>query len=151
MDAPLTAPFRRAARLCRAAAGSLLLAVAAAAAPDQPKSDDVIYPRPAATSTPAAAPAVAGRPDSGFNGTLLLLGVAAAATGGFLLWRQRRAPAGLSGRDARKLAIAETRSLGNRQYLVVADYDGRKFLLGVCPGRIDLLSPLDDRPSAPPS
>lgn len=150
MDAPLTAPFRRAARLCRAAACSLLLA-GAVVAQDQPKSNDVIYPRPAATPAPAAAPAVAGRPDSGFNGTLLLLGLAAAAAGGFLLWRQRRSPAGLAGRDARKLTVAETRSLGNRQYLVVADYDGRKFLLGVCPGRIDLLSPLDDRPSAPPS
>ena len=47
------------------------------------------------------------------------------------------------GREARKLTVAETRSLGNRQYLVVADYEGRKFLLGVCPGRIDLLSSLD--------
>ena len=35
-----------------------------------------------------------------------------------------------------------TRSLGNRQYLVVASYEGQKFLIGVCPGRIDLLAPL---------
>ena len=47
------------------------------------------------------------------------------------------------GRDVRKLAIDETRSLGSRQYLVVASYEGKKLLLGVCPGRIDLLTPLD--------
>ena len=55
-------------------------------------------------------------------------------------------PAAHSGaglRADRRLAIAETRSLGNRQYLVVAAYDGRKFLLGVCPGRIEMLAPLD--------
>jgi flagellar protein FliO/FliZ len=43
----------------------------------------------------------------------------------------------------RSLAIDETRSLGNRQYLVVASYEGKKFLIGVCPGRIDMLSSLD--------
>jgi flagellar protein FliO/FliZ len=44
---------------------------------------------------------------------------------------------------ARKLQIDETRSLGSRQYLVVASYEGRKLLLGVCPGKIDLLTTLD--------
>jgi flagellar protein FliO/FliZ len=43
----------------------------------------------------------------------------------------------------RALAVDETRSLGNRQYLVVASYEGKKFLLGVCPGRIEMLSALD--------
>lgn len=43
----------------------------------------------------------------------------------------------------RKLNVAETRMLGNRQFLVVAEYEGRKMLLGVCPGRIELLSDLD--------
>jgi flagellar protein FliO/FliZ len=109
--------------------------LAAAAAPAQEK---LIYPRPAES---AGAPAA--RADSGFHLTpLLVVALGAAAAGGWLLWRQRRTPAGLAARDARKLSVAETRSLGNRQYLVVADYDGRKFLLGVCPGRIDLLSPL---------
>ena len=45
-------------------------------------------------------------------------------------------------RDARQLAIQETRSLGNRQYLVVASYEDKKFLLGVTPGRIEMLTPL---------
>lgn len=42
----------------------------------------------------------------------------------------------------RKLNIAETRMLGNRQFLVVAEYENRKLLLGVCPGRIDYLCTL---------
>lgn len=107
--------------------------------------DDIIRPR-APETAPAAA---AGRPASRTNGPLLLFGLAAAAVGGWLLWQQRRSPRGAAGREARKLAIAETRSLGNRQFLIVADYDGRKFLLGVCPGRIELLVPLnDDAPRA---
>ncbi len=105
--------------------------------------DTVIYPRSVA---PAELPAPARAASS--NATLLFLALAAVAAGGWLLWRQRCSPQGLTSREARKLAIAESRSLGNRQYLVVADYDGRKFLLGVCPGRIDLLSPLDN--NAPP-
>ena len=71
----------------------------------------------------------------------LLLGVALAGVGGWLVLRNRRHPA--AARDQRALAVDETRSLGNRQYLVVASYAGRKFLIGVCPGRIDMLAPLD--------
>ena len=45
--------------------------------------------------------------------------------------------------------VAETKSLGNKQYLVVASYGDQKFLLGVCPGKIELLSELEKgvRPS----
>jgi hypothetical protein len=50
---------------------------------------------------------------------------------------------GSGGRGVRKLQIEETRMLGHRQYLVVAQYEGRRMLLGVCPGRIDYLCPLD--------
>ena len=113
------------------AAGLALVATAAA-------QDKVIYPRSSPQADPAAPPRAAGS-----NPALLALALGAAATGGWLLWRQRRSPAGLAGREARKLAVAESRALGNRQYLVVADYDGKKFLIGVCPGRIDLLAPLD--------
>jgi flagellar protein FliO/FliZ len=71
----------------------------------------------------------------------LILGVGLAAAGGWLVWRNRRGTP--IGRDMRALAVDETRSLGNRQYLVVASYEGKKFLLGVCPGRIEMLSALD--------
>lgn len=115
-----------------------LLALGWAGALRAEPKDEVIRPR---TAAPDALP-VGGRPQSGFNSPLLGVALLLAAAGGWLLWRQRRDPRGLSGREARKLSVAETRSLGNRQYLVVADYDGRKFLLGVCPGRIEMLAPL---------
>ncbi len=101
--------------------------------------DRVIYPR-----TPASAGVAVEKPVTGVSPMLLVSALFAASAGGWLLWCQRRSPLGLTGSQARKLSVAETRSLGNRQYLVVADYDGRKFLLGVCPGRIDLLSPIGD-------
>jgi len=71
----------------------------------------------------------------------LVFGLILAGAGGWIVWRNRRGVP--VGRDLRSLAIDETRSLGNRQYLVVASYEGKKFLIGVCPGRIDMLSPLD--------
>ncbi len=42
----------------------------------------------------------------------------------------------------RKLDITETRMLGNRQFLIVAEYEQRKMLIGVCPGRIEYLCTL---------
>lgn len=104
--------------------------------------EEVLHPR-----APEPADNVVTRtPDrSGFP--LLTVALVCAVTGGWLFWRQRRG-VGLRGQKLdRKLVIAETRPLGNRQHLVVADYDGRKFLLGVCPGRIDLLAPLDGEKS----
>jgi flagellar protein FliO/FliZ len=75
---------------------------------------------------------------------------ACAGVGGWLIWQgRRRSGAGVAA-AGRKLAVAETRSLGSRQYLVVATYGEKKFLLGVCPGRINLLTSLeDDRPKTP--
>ena len=40
---------------------------------------------------------------------------------------------------------------GNRQYLVVAAYGEKKYLIGVCVGRISLLAPLDDAANPPPA
>lgn len=123
---------------------ALILAVAAfSLLPLRAEEDRVIYPRPPAAVDSPAAPKSAGA-----NTTLLLFAVVAAGAGGWLLWKQRQNSGSIAGKDGRKLSITETRGLGNRQYLVVADYEGRKFLLGVCPGRIDLLSPLDG--SSPP-
>jgi flagellar protein FliO/FliZ len=94
---------------------------------------------------PATGDAAINAPAATTGGTLhsmsLFLGLALAGAGGWMVWRNRRGQP--VGRDLRALAINETRSLGNRQYLVVASYEDKKFLLGVCPGRIDLLSALD--------
>lgn len=68
----------------------------------------------------------------------LLLGSAGAW---FLVKRRAAGPLG-SAKGDRKIQIEETRSLGNRQYLVVADYEGSKFLIGVTPGQIQMLAPL---------
>jgi flagellar protein FliO/FliZ len=85
------------------------------------------------------------------NTVTLVAALALAGVGGWLVWRNRRGTP--LARTQRALAIDETRSLGNRQYLVVASYEGRKFLLGVCQGRISLLSKLsaaDDGEDAAP-
>jgi flagellar protein FliO/FliZ len=89
----------------------------------------------------ASAPAVPIHADPGMGPVTVVGALLLACAGGWLLLRGRKIS--LPGRTARKLAIDETRSLGSRQYLVVASYEGRKLLLGVCPGRIDLLTPLD--------
>jgi len=78
---------------------------------------------------------------SSFGAMSLVVGIALAGVGGWLVWRGRQSPPAT--RLPRQLTICETRSLGGRQYLVVVAYEDKKFLLGVCPGRIDLLVPLD--------
>ena len=109
----------------------LVSATAALAADD----NRLVYP---ASTAPATAPA-----DGGSLGNVsLVIGLVLAAVGGWLVLRGRRPT--VRAADARALAIEETRSLGNRQYLVVASYEDKKFLLGVCQGRIDLLAPLHD-------
>lgn len=126
-------------RLLSALFASAALWLAPLPAADQPAAE-VIYPRAARTAETADGPRAPGS-----NNSTVLIGFAllAAAAGAWLLWRQRRSPSG-SGEPQRRLAIAESKPLGNRQYLVVADYDGRKFLLGVCPGRIEMLTPLGE-------
>ncbi|MBC7365874.1 MAG: flagellar biosynthetic protein FliO [Undibacterium sp.] len=112
----------------------LPLAASAAAAVDESK---VIYPKAPA----GAAESVAAGSNRALNGTTVLGALVLAGGGVWLLRRSRNAKA--TGRVSGALAIDETKPLGNRQYLVVASYEGKKFLLGVCPGRIDMLSPLD--------
>jgi flagellar protein FliO/FliZ len=127
---PAVAAFRRTAAIF--ALGFAVLANPAVAR----AADDTTIFTPGASRSEA--PAVGG---GGFGSVSLVLGLILAGAGGWLLWRQRRGTP--TGRDLRSLAIDETRSLGNRQFLVVASYEGRKFLLGVCPGRIDMLTALD--------
>lgn len=121
--------------------GLALLATAPAlSAADE---NTIISPRAAEAGAPASASG------SALNSLSLFAAVLLAGAGAWIYWKNRRTlPVG---RDRRALAVDETRSLGNRQFLVVASYEGRKFLLGVCPGRIDLLAQLNDReaPAAP--
>jgi flagellar protein FliO/FliZ len=130
-------PHRRLSSLWKAttAAGLLLISAPLFA---QSKADPVIYPRGSAAADAPAAAATGGS-----NASLILAGVLLAGAGGWWLWLKRRDGLRSPGGKTTRLTIAESRSLGSRQYLVVADYDGKKFLLGVCPGSIELLTPLD--------
>jgi flagellar protein FliO/FliZ len=121
-------------------AAALLLGARLAA---DPVTGPILYPR----GTAAPAGPAAGSP--GWSGLATVLGAVLAAAGGWLIWSRYRGRDSWANRSARLLSVAETRPLGNRQYLVVAAYGRRRFLLGVCPTRIDLLSPLDD--SSPPA
>lgn len=68
---------------------------------------------------------------------VLLLG------GGVAVWRYlRRAGPRLSSSAAGGIELCRTRSLGNRQYLVVAQVEGKRLLLGVGPGFISNLTEL---------
>lgn len=96
----------------------------------------VIYPGQSRAVTPPSG--------GGSESLLLIVGLLLAAGGAWFLWRGRRRS--VEGGIPRSLQIAETRPLGNRQYLVVAAYENKKFLLGVCPDRIQLLAPLHDEP-----
>jgi len=128
-------------RTLSAALLALAMTAAVAVAADDNK---VIFP-----ASKDSASASANAPGSGSLGNMsLIVGLVLAAVGGWFVWRGRMS-APLS-RDKAQLAISETRSLGNRQYLVVASYENKKFLLGVCPGRIDLLAPLHEAASALP-
>ncbi|WP_221030037.1 FliO/MopB family protein [Actomonas aquatica] len=66
---------------------------------------------------------------------------------GVWVWLQRGRLPRRAG-SARLIDIEETKSLGNRQFLVVAACDGRRFLLGVSPGHINTLADLDDLPTS---
>jgi len=110
-----------------------------ASAPVAPLSGQtVIYPK---TAVDPSKPVVPNEHDSS-RSLILVVAFLLAAGGVWVLVKRRKAGPGGS-RGGRKLQIDETRPLGNRQYLVVADYDGKKFLLGVTPGRIQMLTPLE--------
>ena len=115
--------MRRGALILLAVCG-LALRAPAATTPD----DHVLGPFGTAPDSPAAAA-------HGYGAATLIGFALLAGAGGWLLLRGRKLQ--LPSRATRRLVIDETRSLGSRQYLVVASYEGKKLLLGVCPGRAE--------------
>lgn len=106
-------------------------------------------------SSPSTSPSTPTQPFPSFSGggtvsflgyvlTIVVLGAAGITVllrGGFF---------GVSwggGKAVRKLRLEETRTVGSRQHLVVAEYEGRRMLLGISPGRIEYLCGLDSEGS----
>jgi len=117
-----------------------------------PAPDDVIFPRSNPTNAGSDATDVASLvPAPSLGGVLPTLGYLTAFAllggGGWYLIKRGALPRPFSKSDG-KLRVLETRVLGNRQFLVVAEYGEAKMLLGVCPGRIDYLTPLAGHPLA---
>jgi len=84
------------------------------------------------------------RPADRGSSSSWLVALALCAGGAAWFWWRKRVAAPLArGARERRIEIEESRPLGNRQYLVLASVSGRKFLLGVTPGSIQLLSPLE--------
>ena len=106
---------------------------------DARKNETIIYPRNAAERPSESLKSS----DSGRS--LFVVGVLLVAAAGTLFYLQRRKAGSPLAVAGRKLQIEETRPLGNRQYLIVANYDGKKMLLGVTPGHIQMLTELNDR------
>lgn len=125
------------------AASALAVATVAAQQIESPQPPPPAHPS-SATSAPSA-PRTA-LPISGENhnlqfGLYLALLLALFAGGAYLV-RNGFTVLQPKAKGDRKLLISETRVLGNRQFLIVAEYESRKMLLGVCPGRIDYLCTL---------
>ncbi len=106
----------------------------------------LIYPKDSADRPAPLTPP----PTSSLGPVLALCAVFACIGGAWLLF-QKRSGSLLANRGVRKLQIEETRPLGNRQHLIVADYAGQKFLIGVTPGQIQFLTHLDPTEQEKPS
>jgi len=78
---------------------------------------------------------------SGF-GVLLVMLILLAGGVAALLWLNRRGFP-VRRQSSGDLKIREMKPLGGRQFLVVGEYGNARFLLGVCPGKIDYLCPLE--------
>jgi flagellar protein FliO/FliZ len=122
-DSPPPAP--------EAAAPVAAPAPTAGARPDDLVIHPAASPSPASSSSPAA---------PGFGPGWVFVFLVAASSAAWWAWQRRRSP--LAARRE-GIQIEDTRALGNRQFLVVATARGRRFFLGVSPGGIRLLAPLD--------
>lgn len=153
-------------RLCWATAFCLLGTAALRGQEPSPIPSPSVTATPEATESPVVAPTatpqatpkvlypstnlsnLVGLPSSnngtagaGSLGTTFLVLVAFCGVGYYFLRRHPSFAVNLRAAP-RKLTVSESRSLGNRQFLVVVEYESERMLLGVTPGKIDYLCPL---------
>ncbi|HEX9785077.1 MAG TPA: flagellar biosynthetic protein FliO [Opitutaceae bacterium] len=138
-----------------------LLALLPGAVLSMPAADRT-GPEPSEIIHPARSPAVQSSAGAAADARVLApppmpggLGQAAAyvvilglLVGGAWLLMKRGTLARPFSKGSGKLQVLETRMLGNRQFLLVVEYEDAKMLIGVCPGRIDYLTPLAGHPLA---
>jgi flagellar protein FliO/FliZ len=111
------------------------------ATPTAPRSDDtIIFPQPVEQRVAQSA-------DS--PSTSYIVFVVLCLGGGAWLWFRAKGKGRLLRTSSTEISIEETRSLGNRQYLVLTSCRGRSFLIGVSQGRIDLVSEVPPAEPAP--
>jgi flagellar protein FliO/FliZ len=121
------------------------LADATPASADNPAPSVVLHGRTADTllipggSRPLSS--LEGNSSGGGSSWFVLLVLCAAGATWWWWWRRRST--GLGSTGLRQIRIEESRPLGNRQYLVIAAIGQKKFLLGVTPGSIQMLTPLE--------
>lgn len=115
----------------------------------EPKSSETAPAQQPVTATEKLPPARPPTPDFDSLGRMLgYLTFFAALAGGALYFVKFGLPLRKGLSSDRKLQVLETRPLGNKQYLLVVGYEDTRLLLGVTPGKIDYLCPLDSS-SAP--
>ena len=115
---------------------------------------EVVYPRSAPAAVPSQPQAQSGgafTPPGSAGGLsqafayVVVLGLVVG--GAWLLVKRGSLPRPFAKSEGR-LKVLETKMLGNRQFLMVVEYEDAKMLLGVCQGRIDYLTPLAGHPLA---
>jgi flagellar protein FliO/FliZ len=110
----------------------------------EPKSSDPAPAQPAVASPEKIQPTRPPAPDFDSLGQMLgYLTFFAALAGAALYFVKFGLPLKKGLASDRKLQVLETRPLGNKQYLLVVGYEDTRMLLGVTPGKIDYLCPLD--------
>jgi flagellar protein FliO/FliZ len=139
---PFASPFTSVTRWLLVVVGCAVLATAqpmSAADSSAPplQENTILYPKNAQAPTGAS-----NSQDARGPSWLMLVAVLLAGAGAWVLWQKKRGMGPL-GQLTQKLSVEETKSLGNRQYLVVARYEDQRFLLGITPGQIALISKLE--------
>ncbi len=107
------------------------------------EEETILYP--ADNTSPAYFQGDASKPgDHLFERFVLAAFLALVGVGGisFYLWRKGKFPLSPMHKSGR-LNLSETKMLGNKQFLVVVEYENQKLLLGVGPGLITHLCYLE--------